>query len=264
MAVDINYGSLLYFLLFMFPVFYYMRELKINLIKPIVNSLFRMTVQLLLVGLYLQYIFNYNNSYINTGYILFMSLVAVYTISKDIALKEFKIYWIIFAAVAIPLILNLFLFNVLALKLADPLDAMYLIPISGMILGNTLNGLVVALSDFLDSFTKNEEEYFLSIAMGATKKEAVRPYIAKAVSLSVKPNIASMATIGLVSLPGMMTGQILGGSLPMVAIKYQIAIMTAIFTSRFFSTYILLDLISRNYFDKFSIFDKRIKKNIKK
>ncbi|MGL5051965.1 MAG: ABC transporter permease [Fusobacteriaceae bacterium] len=257
MAQEISYISLFYFFLTVIPIFIIMKHLKIELIKKTWTALGRMAGQLILVGIYLQYIFSWNNFMINIGYITLMTLVAVWTISGEIRFKEIKLYIILFVGMIVPVIINLIFFNVLILKLENVFDAMYLIPVTGMILGNSMNGSIVALGDFIKSFRKNQDEYLFTLGLGATKTEAVRPYIASSISLSLKPNIAMMANVGVVSLPGMMTGQILGGSLPILAIKYQIAIMLAIFTARFFSTYIIMELISKFYFDKFSILDKR-------
>ncbi|MGL6168179.1 MAG: ABC transporter permease, partial [Fusobacteriaceae bacterium] len=257
MTQEISYISLFYFCLTVIPIFLIMKHLKIELIKKTWTALGRMAGQLILVGVYLQYIFSWNNFMINIGYITLMTLVAVWTISGEIKFKETKLYIILFVGMIVPVIINLIFFNVLILKLKNVFDAMYLIPITGMILGNSMNGSIVALGDFIKSFRKNQDEYLFTLGLGATKTEAVRPYIASSISLSLKPNIAMMANVGVVSLPGMMTGQILGGSLPILAIKYQIAIMLAIFTARFFSTYIIMELISKFYFDKFSILDKR-------
>ncbi|MGL5057138.1 MAG: ABC transporter permease, partial [Fusobacteriaceae bacterium] len=236
MTQEISYISLFYFCLTVIPIFLIMKHLKIELIKKTWTALGRMAGQLILVGVYLQYIFSWNNFMINIGYITLMTLVAVWTISGEIKFKETKLYIILFVGMIVPVIINLIFFNVLILKLKNVFDAMYLIPITGMILGNSMNGSIVALGDFIKSFRKNQDEYLFTLGLGATKTEAVRPYIASSISLSLKPNIAMMANVGVVSLPGMMTGQILGGSLPILAIKYQIAIMLAIFTARFFST----------------------------
>lgn len=257
MAQDISYISLLYFFLTVIPIFFIMKKLKIDLIKKTATSIGRMAGQLILVGLYLQYIFKINNSYINIVYIMLMTLIAVWTIAGDIRFKEMKLYSIIFISMIVPVILNLVLFNILILKLKDSFDAMYLIPITGMILGNSMNGVIVALGDFIKTFRRNQDEYLFALGLGAGKNEAIRPYISSAIGLSLKPNIAMMANVGVVSLPGMMTGQILGGSLPILAIKYQIAIMLAIFTARFFSTHIVMELISKFYFDSYSILDER-------
>ena len=88
------------------------------------------------------------------------------------------------------------------------------------------------------------------MALGATKFEASLPYFKEAVLVSINPTIASMATIGLVSLPGMMTGQILGGSIPVDAIRYQIAIMIAIFVTKYFNIFLAIFLTSIRMFDK--------------
>jgi putative ABC transport system permease protein len=110
-------------------------------------------------------------------------------------------------------------------------DARYLVPLTGMVLGNCLQGNVIALERFYSALRKNQDEYLTYLLLGASRWEAVRPAFRDAVKAAVNPTVASMATMGLVALPGMMTGQILGGGEPWVAVKYQIAIMLCIFTS---------------------------------
>lgn len=257
MAENINITSFAYFILFLIPMFFIMKSLKIDLIKKTSISIGRMGIQMALVGIYLQYIFLLNNSTINILYVLFMIFISVWTIISDIKIKELRIWNILFVSQLIPVFIALLFFSSILIDLNNPFEAKYLIPLTGMILGNCLNGLVVALGDFLKNLKKNNDEYLFSLALGANKKEALRPYFADAISLSIKPNIASMASIGIVSLPGMMTGQILGGSLPILAIKYQVAIMLMIFITRFFSSYILLHLLSKFYFNSYSLFDDR-------
>ncbi|MGL5100386.1 MAG: ABC transporter permease, partial [Fusobacteriaceae bacterium] len=84
MAQEISYISLFYFFLTVIPILFIMKYLGINLIKKTWTALLRMSGQLILVGLYLQYIFNLNNSLINIGYITLMTLVAVWTIAGEI------------------------------------------------------------------------------------------------------------------------------------------------------------------------------------
>ena len=104
-----------------------------------------------------------------------------------------------------------------------------------MVLGNSLRANVVGLGDFYKSLRKDEHLYFYKLSLGATKYEALIPFAKRSFTAAINPTIATMATMGIVSLPGMMTGQILGGSVPLVAIKYQIAIMVAILTSTIIS-----------------------------
>ncbi|MGZ8152837.1 MAG: ABC transporter permease, partial [Methylovulum sp.] len=123
----------------------------------------------------------------------------------------------------------------------------------GMILGNCLQGNVIALERFYSVLRKNEQEYLTFLQLGATRWEAVRPYYSEAIKAALSPTIAGMSTMGLVSLPGMMTGQILGGSEPWLAVKYQIAIMICIFTSTTIACVLNLKLSLRNAFNAYDV-----------
>jgi putative ABC transport system permease protein len=94
--------------------------------------------------------------------------------------------------------------------------------------------------------------------MGGSRLQALKPFFRESFVASVNPILASMATIGIVSLPGMMTGQILGGSIPMVAIKYQIIIMLAIFYTQFFSVFLSLFFSIKLGFDDFDVLRKEL------
>lgn len=89
----------------------------------------------------------------------------------------------------------------------------------------------MSLERFYSGIRKNENKFMTYLMLGASLREAVRPYLRDAIKAAINPSIATMATMGIVSLPGMMTGQILGGAMPMAAIKYQIGIMICIFTA---------------------------------
>lgn len=91
------------------------------------------------------------------------------------------------------------------------------------------------------------------LLLGTSRWEAVEPYLREAVRASINPTVAGMATMGLVSLPGMMTGQILGGGEPWVAVKYQIAIMLCIFTSTTLTAILSLKFSLNIAFDDFDI-----------
>ena len=107
-------------------------------------------------------------------------------------------------------------------------NARYIIPVTGMIIGNCLTASVIGIRSFHKSMATETLDYKFRIACGADRKEAVQPFIREALINAFGPTVANMAAIGLIWLPGMMTGQILGGSSPMEAIKYQILIMTGI------------------------------------
>lgn len=99
---------------------------------------------------------------------------------------------------------------------------------------------------------------FYKLSLGATRFEAVRDFAKRSFVSAMNPTIASMATMGIVSLPGMMTGQILGGSVPLVAIKYQIAIMIAILASTVLSISLSIFFTVGKSFDKYGVMQKSV------
>ncbi|MFP4211489.1 MAG: ABC transporter permease, partial [Alkalispirochaeta sp.] len=131
--------------------------------------------------------------------------------------------------------------------------ARYVVPLAGMVLGNSLRGNIIALDTFRHTLETERELYAARLFSGATPAEAMRPVIARSLAKSLAPTIATTATIGLVSLPGMMTGQILGGAVPFTAIRYQIAIMLAIFASVSLAAVLNIVTARHLFFDQFDM-----------
>lgn len=99
------------------------------------------------------------------------------------------------------------------------------LPLLGMILGNTLNGLSLSLDNLLESVDLRRGEIEAELGLGATRVEALRRPLARAVRIGMTPIINATSVVGLVSLPGMMTGQILAGTDPRTAVRYQLLVM---------------------------------------
>jgi len=104
-------------------------------------------------------------------------------------------------------------------------QAQYVIPLLGMVLGNTLNGISLGLDRLLRELDEGRDRIEALLALGATRWEAGHRSVQEAVRTGMIPIINSMMVVGIVSLPGMMTGQLLGGVAPEQAVRYQIAIM---------------------------------------
>lgn len=121
-------------------------------------------------------------------------------------------------------------------------SAQYMIPLAGMLLGNSLSSNIIALQNLFTAFEERKTEYEAAISLGASPKYASFPFVQEALRKSMAPILASMTATGLVTLPGMMTGQILGGASPLVAIKYQLVIMLAIFVMLNISVVITLEM----------------------
>ena len=127
-----------------------------------------------------------------------------------------------------------------------------------MILGNSLRGVIISVSSFYKDIAHEKDRFIYRMVVFGNFFEAALPYRRKSIELAVSPSIATMATMGIVSIPGMMTGQILGGATPMTAIKYQIAIMIAIFTATNISIILTIYTTVSRAFDKRGMLRKEV------
>ena len=205
--------------------------LQLGLQRRLLVAAVRTVVQLLLIGYVLQWIFKANQWSVVLGLMLAMTLIAGFAAVRrtgrrypgiwlDSIISMWASSWLI-AAVA--------LFAVVQLPKPQQdlswYEPRYAIPLLGMILGNTLNGISLGLDRLGEELYAKRDQIETLLALGATRWEAARAPIQQAVRTGMIPIINSMMVVGLVSLPGMMTGQLLAGAEPMQAVTYQIAIM---------------------------------------
>lgn len=257
-VIDIGTGTLLLcYLLLIFP-FCIILWYRIPIFSDTVVAILRMTVQLLFVGLYLQVVFKINSTLLTALWLTVMIGVADVSIVRGCRLRFRKFVFPLFISLMTGAAIPLLFFTGIILHRQNLLDAQYAIPIGGMILGNCLRGDIIGIREFYNSIRNGEKRYLLTLAQGATLSEATRPYIRDACQAALMPTVATMATIGLVSLPGMMTGVILGGADPMVAIKYQIAIMIAIFSGTTITVTLAIWLTIKSSFDGYGVLDREI------
>jgi len=260
-AKDITIQALVLLILLLTPLLIIAGRLKLKIGRKLILSTLRMILQLSFVGLYLQFLFKFNNSGLNLIYLLIMITVASFSVLHSVRFKVRKFFLPLFISILIPQLTILLFFNKFVADIDNLLNAKYLVPIGGMLLGNCLRGNIIALDRFWSNLIRNEKQYLYTLALGASRFQALQPYVISSIQAAVNPTIASIATIGLVSLPGMMTGQILGGSIPLVAIKYQIAIMIAIFLVQFFSILLSLFFSVRTGFTPFDMIRKDLFKD---
>ena len=134
---------------------------------------------------------------------------------------------------------------------ADPwFDPRYSIPISGMLLGNAVSGVSLAASLLLTGLVERKTEVEALLALGARPAQAARTLFAEATRTGFMPTLNSMLVIGLVSIPGMMTGQILGGAPIWQAALYQMFIMYLIAATCFFAIFLTLSVIQARAFGR--------------
>lgn len=202
---------------------------KIPREKEIIISTLRMTIQLTIVGYILTYVFENPHPVFTVVIITFMEAFAVYNIFQRVKQdlpKKIK------TAVAVSLttgtLLSLIYFNFVVIHFSPWYNPRYFIPIAGMVIGNAMTGITLGVNALLESMTSRKEKVETALMLGATPKAASRDIVNHAFDSAILPTINNMVGMGIVFLPGMMTGVILSGVDPLVAIQYQIAIMLGI------------------------------------
>ncbi len=252
-AQDISWWDLsLGYLLIIFPILVF-KYYQTGLVKPTLIAIARMTVQLYLVGVYLEFIFELNNVWFNVLWVAIMIVIASFTTIKRAKLNR-KIFLIpmMLAFLIVIFAVDAYFLGVVV-KLDYLFDARYFIPITGMLIGNSMSNNIVAFNVYFTQLDKNQNQYKFALANGATKNEALKSFIKDALIKSLSPTIATTSVVGLISLPGMMTGQILGGQNPAVAIKYQIMIMITVLVTSLMSVILSILLSNKFIFDEMDL-----------
>jgi putative ABC transport system permease protein len=126
----------------------------------------------------------------------------------------------------------------------------YTIPLAGMIIGNAMTGVTLGLKSFNDNIKNQRSRIEALLNLGVTPKKILLPYVNNALETALLPTLNNMLGMGIISLPGMMTGQILSGTQPTTAIMYQIAIMIAICTSVCLTVFCSLNFGYRTLYNK--------------
>jgi putative ABC transport system permease protein len=176
----------------------------------------RMVFQLLLVGYLLTYVFEIGQPIIIILVIILMVAVSAWIALRSVEEKNISNYLNLFISIGLPGLVLLGLVTQLVLQMQTWFEPSLVIPIAGMIFANSMNTVSLAAERFESEF-KQEQNYIKSRRI--------------ALDASLIPQINSLFAVGLVALPGMMTGQILSGVDPIIAVRYQIMVMWMTFGS---------------------------------
>ncbi len=209
--------------------FYYWKWMG-NTSEILVATL-RMTAQLLLIGYALVYIFNEKSLWISIAIVAFMVVVSSWITLRNVQDKSLTEYKHIFLAILIGGSVNLALVIEGVLNVTPFYDPRISIPLAGMIYANSMNSVSLSAERFEKEIL--QENYITARAI--------------AFNASIIPQINTFLAVGLVSLPGMMTGQILSGVDPIIAVRYQIMVMAMILGSAGMSVIIYLSLKSNQF-----------------
>lgn len=225
-------------------LFSYFQKLKLE--KEIVISVIRAIVQLVIVGYLLNYIFGFKSPIFTTLLLLFMSFNAAYNAAKrGKGIKNGLS--ISFISIAVGTIATL---AILVFSGAIKYEPYQIIPVSGMIISNSMVALGLCYRQLSSDFKNKREEVETKLSLGADILPSSIEIIRNSIKTGMLPTIDSAKTLGIVSLPGMMTGLILAGTSPVEAIKYQIMVTFMLLSTTSISSFIACYLSYKGFFNK--------------
>lgn len=216
----------------------------------IILASLRMTIQLIITGYLLKYILKSDSPWITLLILTIMEAFAIFNVYKRSKVKSMKLKQLIAVCFIGSSLVSLFYYIIIVVAVKPWYDPRYFITICGMLIGNTMTGMSLAINSYKNSFKDQRDLIESALMLGAKPKDAVSKISSEAFNSAILPTLNSMLGMGIVLLPGMMTGQILSGTDPMNAIFYQITIMIAIVGTVGITTSIFTTLAYKAFFNK--------------
>ena len=227
-------------------------SLKLGVTKTLYIAALRTTVQLSLIGMVLKFLFEN----VHLGWMTLLATIMLLVAGREVMARQKRPFagnWG-YGLGTLSMFVSSFLLTLFALTViigTEPwYQPQYAIPLLGMMLGNTMNGVSLALDRLTESAYQQRMVIEARLALGQHWREAIGSIARESTRVGMFPMINSMAAAGIISLPGMMTGQILAGSPPLEAVKYQILIMFMITAGTGFATVLATWLGAKRLFDE--------------
>ncbi|HEY9672140.1 MAG TPA: iron export ABC transporter permease subunit FetB [Waterburya sp.] len=209
----------------------------------------RTVVQLLVVGYVLAVIFALNNPIPVVGVLLVMLTIATITARHRIGKKIPRLIPVVFGAMFFSTALTLGYTTLLIIQPRTWYEPQYLVPLAGIVLGNAMNGAAIAGERLVSTISSSRLEIETHLSLGATPQQSVATYRKEAIRAGLIPTLNQMMIVGVVTLPGMITGQLLSGVDPLNAASYQILIMFMIAFANLITTVLVTQGITHQFFN---------------
>ena len=225
---------------------------RLGVTRSLVVASIRLVIQLQVIGYVLKFLFAEGR----LGYVAIMAALMLLVASREImARQKLRLKgWASFGVGASTLFVSSFavaLFGLLVVVKPEPWYLpQYAIPMLGMIMSNTMSGVSLSMDRLTSALSDNRSIIEQRLALGQSARESIQPYLRDCIRTGIMPVVNSMATAGIVSLPGMMTGQILAGADPTEAVKYQIIIWFFIVAGVGFGMAMALRMLEMRLFDE--------------
>lgn len=224
--------------------------LRLHLTKTLFMAALRTVVQLSFIGLILAWVFAREQWYEVLSILTIMTLIAGSAAKKRVKRRYKGLFIDTLLAVSVSAVLVTAIAILVILEVQPWYTPQFVIPILGLILGNSLTAISLTSNQLINAFYEQQARIEMMLSLSATPFEAVHEQIRTAIINGMTPTLNSMLVVGVVSLPGMMTGQILAGADPTQAIRYQIVTMFLICVSSTLGCTISALLTYRRFFNK--------------
>lgn len=209
----------------------------------------RTLLQLLVVGYILAFVFALNNPWAVLAILLVMLTIAAIVARNRIGKKIPRVLPLVWGSIFISTVLTLGYTTLLVIQPARWYEPQYLIPLAAIVLGNSMNGAAISGERLVSVINASRLEIETHLSLGATPQQAVNQYRKDAIKAGLIPTINSMMVVGIVTLPGIITGQLLSGVDPLAAASYQILIMFMLVFTNLVTTILVTQGLYRQFFN---------------
>lgn len=223
--IDIGYFELVLALGFVLLAGICSVVLQLDLHRDILWGTIRTVSQLFIIGYILRFIFQLTSPWPVLLVFTIMILFAARIIGGRVKIKEIPFMIPTAVSMLISYLLVTIVVTGVIIKAEPWYEPIYFIPLGGMIVGNSMNAIAITLERLYGDLKKQRQMIEMYLSLGAGYREASADIIRNAIGAGMIPSINSMMGVGIVFLPGMMTGQIIAGADPLISVKYQIVVM---------------------------------------
>ena len=222
-----SYWALSLTLIFVLIPLVLSKTLNLGLGRDMTVATIRSIIQLLAVGYVLKFVFDSESLL----YIFLMVALMIVAATHNAQKKGAAIQGITWKIAVTLIFVEVLTQGILIGFNITPATAQYIIPISGMVIGNSMVLSILFLNRFTAEVEDNQDQTELILSLGGTPKQAIHRQLINSIKASMIPTIESQKTVGLVQLPGMMSGQIIAGADPIQAVQFQLLIMFLLLTT---------------------------------
>jgi putative ABC transport system permease protein len=209
----------------------------------------RTILQLLVLGYVLDLIFALNNPGAILAILLVMLTIAAIVARNRISQKIPRVLPLVWGAILLSTVVTLLYTNFLILQPDRWYEPRYVIPLAGIVLGNAMNAAAIAGERLVSTVNNSSGEIETHLSLGATPQQAISQYRQEAIRSALLPTLNQMMLIGMVALPGITSGQLLGGIKPLDAVSYEIVIVFMVAIANLLTTILVTRGLSRQFFN---------------